>query len=165
MKRPIVLIGPMGVGKTTIGKKLAKRLGLPFHDTDAEIVRAHGPISKLFDSRGEDAFRKLETESLIQCMDLGGVIATGGGVVTRNENHAILKSGKVIYLSTDGRHMAARLLTGKRPLIKNGVSDWRKIYEERKPTYSKLADYEVFTSGKPLTRIVSEIEEAVQDER
>lgn len=157
MNRPIVLIGPMGVGKTTIGKKLSRATGLDFLDTDKEIVREHGPIAKIFSVQGEDHFRNLESQVLIQCIAKAGVVATGGGVVLREENQRALRDCFVVYLSTNGRHIGARLLSTKRPLLKNGVSDWRRIYEERKPLYEKVADFEVATNDKSLAEIVSQI--------
>lgn len=159
--KPIVLIGPMGVGKTTIGKKLAKALSCDFIDTDKEITRLHGSISKIFELHGEPHFRLLETSALRECLNSAGVVATGGGVITTPENLGLLKRGLVVYLSTDGRHIGARLVAGKRPLIKNGVADWKRIYEERKPLYEKASDIEVATSSKPLGKIVQEIMEAV----
>lgn len=157
MRTPVVLIGPMGVGKTTIGKKLAKTLAVPFLDTDQEVSRSHGPIPKLFEQYGEPHFRALETEALVSCLDRGGVVATGGGIVLEEKNRKALKHGFVIYLSTNGKHIAARLVGGGRPLLKNGTADWREIYEKRKPLYESVADVEISTSGKPLGKIVDEI--------
>lgn len=162
MAESVVLVGPMGVGKTTIGKKLAKRLNRVFIDTDKEIVRDHGSISKIFDKLGEQHFRELESEYLVTALETGGVVATGGGVVTRPNNRKILKENFVIYLSSNGRHMASRLLTGSRPLLKNGVADWKRIYEERKPFYQEVSNFEVETSSKPLAAIVAEIVELVR---
>lgn len=162
MMEPVVLIGPMGVGKTTIGKKLAKQLDRNFVDTDKEIVKEHGSIAKIFDKFGEAHFRELESKFLVSCMASGAVVATGGGVVTREQNRDVLKQGLVIYLSSNGRHMASRLLAGKRPLLKNGMSDWKRIYDERKPLYEQVSNFEITTSGKPLSAIVTEIVELVR---
>jgi shikimate kinase len=162
MVESVVLIGPMGVGKTTIGKKLAKALGLAFIDTDKEIVRDHGSINKIFDKFGEQHFRNLESEYLVRALISGGVVATGGGVVTQDKNRRLLEKAFVVYLSSNGRHMAARLLAGKRPLLKNGIDDWKRIYEERKPLYRQLASFEIETSSKSLAAIVSEIVEVVK---
>jgi shikimate kinase len=158
----VILIGPMGVGKTTIGKKLAKQLGVAFVDTDKEIVKDHGSIAKIFDKSGEEHFRELESEYLLRAISSGGVIATGGGVVTQEANRESLKREFVIYLSSNGRHMASRLIAGRRPLLKNGISDWKRIYEDRKPLYEEVASVEVETSSKPLATIVSEIVELVK---
>jgi shikimate kinase len=161
MSTAVVLVGPMGVGKTTIGKKLAKQLGKPFLDTDKEIVKQHGAISKIFEKSGEQHFRALESEFLLSAIASDSVVATGGGVVTQERNRDALKKQFVIYLSTNGRHMASRLLAGKRPLLKNGIADWKRIYEERKPLYEEVATVEIETSSKALNTVVLEIVELV----
>jgi shikimate kinase len=161
MSAAVVLVGPMGVGKTTIGKKLAKQLGKPFLDTDKEIVKQHGAISKIFEKSGEQHFRTLESEFLLAALASDSVVATGGGVVTQERNRDALRHTFVIYLSTNGRHIASRLLAGRRPLLKNGISDWKRIYEERKPLYEKVATVEIDTSSKPLNSVVAEIVELV----
>ena len=161
MSAAVVLVGPMGVGKTTIGKKLAKQLGRPFLDTDKEIVKQHGAISKIFEKSGEQHFRTLESEFLLAALASDSVVATGGGVVTQERNRDALRNTFVIYLSTNGRHIASRLLAGRRPLLKNGISDWKRIYEERKPLYEKVATVEIDTSSKPLNSVVAEIVELV----
>jgi shikimate kinase len=155
--KPILLIGPMGVGKTTIGKKLAKFLSVEFVDTDFLVEKKHGPIERIFATEGEAAFRKHETDALKTAITSAGVIATGGGIVISDTNRPLLKKGLVIYLSTTGRHISARLIAGKRPLIKNGYKDWQRIYEERRSTYEALSDLEVLTSGKSISRTVLEI--------
>jgi shikimate kinase len=161
MSKAVVLIGPMGVGKTTIGKKLAKQLGKPFVDTDKEIVKQHGAIAKIFEKSGEQHFRALESEFLLEALSSDSVVATGGGVVTQERNREALKRSFVIYLSTNGRHMASRLLAGRRPLLKNGIADWKRIYEERKPLYEQVASVEIETSSKALNSVVAEIVELV----
>ena len=161
MSTAVVLVGPMGVGKTTIGKKLAKQLGKPFLDTDKEIVKQHGAISKIFEKSGEQHFRALESEFLLSAIASDSVVATGGGVVTQERNRDALKNQFVIYLSTNGRHMASRLLAGKRPLLKNGIADWKRIYEERKPLYEEVATVEIETSSKALNTVVFEIVDLV----
>lgn len=162
MSVAVVLVGPMGVGKTTIGKKLAKQLGLPFLDTDKEIVKDHGSITKIFEKSGEAHFRKLESEYLIRALASNAVVATGGGVVTQEANRLALKGHFVVYLSSTGRHIAARLLAGRRPLLKNGIDDWKRIYQERKPMYEQVSSVEIETSSKSLASIVSEIVEMVE---
>ena len=162
MNTPVVLVGPMGVGKTTIGKKLAKQLGLSFIDTDKEIVKQHGSIAKIFERFGEQHFRALEHEFLLAAISTNSVVATGGGVVTQESNRAALRGSFVIYLSTNGRHIASRLLAGRRPLLKNGITDWKRIYEERKPLYEQVASVEIETSSKSLNSVVSEIVELVR---
>lgn len=120
--RNLILIGFMGTGKTTIGKRVAKSLGFKFVDTDQLIVRKAGKsIPKIFEEDGEEAFRNLETEVLREC---GGksrqVISTGGGIVVRPENIAILKeSGYVIWLKAGTDAIFERVSRNRnRPLLK-----------------------------------------------
>ena len=153
----IVLIGPMGVGKTTIGRKLAKALKLPFIDTDNLISDEHGPIPAIFEERGEPTFRRLEEEALEKAIRESAVVATGGGAVISALTRKRLKDVTVVYLSTDGKHIASRLKNGNRPLIQNGVEDWRRIYAERKPFYVETADFEINTSGQPISASIQDI--------
>ena len=152
-----MLIGPLGVGKTTVGKKLARALKLPFVDTDSLIVKAHGEISKIFETHGEAKFREFEEEAVATAISTDGIVATGGGAVLSDKTRERLKDVTVVYLSTDGRHIASRLRGGKRPLVKNGFEDWKRIYEERKPVYESAADITVNTSGQSLGATVAEI--------
>ena len=147
----------MGVGKTTIGRKLAKALKLPFIDTDNLISDEHGPIPAIFEERGEPTFRKLEEEALEKAIRESAVVATGGGAVISALTRKRLKDVTVVYLSTDGKHIASRLKNGNRPLIQNGVEDWRRIYAERKPLYVETADFEVNTSGQPISASIQDI--------
>ena len=159
---PIVLIGPMGVGKTTIGKKLARRLSLEFVDTDALVTKEHGEIPSIFESEGEAAFRSYEEDALREAMSKVRVIATGGGAVLSGANQRLLENAVVIYLSTSGLHMKSRLENGNRPLLKNGIADWRAIYEARKPLYERLATFEVDTSAAGLGKTLDEICEKLE---
>ena len=161
MPKNIVLIGPMGVGKTTIGKKVAKALGKTFLDTDSIIQAKHGQIAEIFASEGEAVFRDLETEALAQALTQDAVVATGGGVVLSQANRNLLANHWVVYLSTDGKHMASRLSHGNRPLLKNGIADWRDIYEARRPLYESVANFELSTSGKTVNLCVQEIKEMI----
>jgi shikimate kinase len=153
----IVLIGPMGVGKTTIGRKLAKALKVPFIDTDNLIIDEHGPIPAIFEERGEPEFRRLEEKAMEKAIRETAVVATGGGAVLSPLTRKRLKAVTVVYLSTDGKHIASRLKHGNRPLLQNGVEDWRRIYDERKPVYQEAADFEINTSGQPINASIQEI--------
>jgi shikimate kinase len=155
----VILIGPMGVGKTTVGKRLASEWNLPFIDTDALIVKAHGPIDQIFATKGESVFRELEALALSTAMKSHAVISTGGGVVLNPKNREQLKGGLVVYLSTNGKHMASRLSGSKRPLLENGMSDWKRIYEERKPLYVEVSNFVIDTSEMSLKSIVAKIED------
>jgi shikimate kinase len=126
ISKPIVLIGPMGVGKTTIGRKLARTLSLPFVDTDVLVTKTHGPIPEIFEKQGETSFREYEEEAVAKAITEVQVIATGGGAVLSGLTQRNLESAIVIYLSTNGKHMKSRLEKGNRPLLKNGMDDWNR---------------------------------------
>jgi shikimate kinase len=162
LQRPIVLIGPMGVGKTTIGKKLSRRLDLPFVDTDVIVTQAHGEIPEIFENEGEAKFRSYEEQALREALDVVQVIATGGGAVLSGTNQRMLEKAIVIYLSTTGLHMKSRLENGNRPLLKNGISDWKAIYETRKPLYERLATFEIDTSAAGLGKTMDAICEKLE---
>ena len=147
----------MGVGKTTIGKKLAKRLQVPFVDTDVLISKEFGEIPKIFEELGEAKFREFEETAVLKAIASPAVVATGGGAVLSEHTRAALSETKVVYLSTDGKHMASRLAGGNRPLLKDGLADWRRIYESRRALYEQVADITIDTSGSPLKALVEEI--------
>jgi shikimate kinase len=155
----LVLVGPMGVGKTTVGKKLARSLKVPFLDTDSVVVATNGPIENIFAEHGEPVFRSFEEAALSQSIAAPAVVATGGGAVLSELNRQALKAVTVIYLSTDGRHIKSRLKGTKRPLMKNGFDDWVRIYQERKPIYEAVADLTIDTSGQSLSTTVNEIKQ------
>jgi shikimate kinase len=158
----IVLIGPMGSGKTTYGKKLAKRLGVPFSDTDRLVVATHGPITEIFEKLGEPHFRELETAALIAALERGGVVATGGGVVIGERNRQLISQHRVLYLETSAKYTANRLDTKRRPLLAGGTERWQEIFESRQALYESLADLKVFTGGKTIAKVMDELEAAVK---
>jgi len=162
LSRPIVLIGPMGVGKTTIGKKLARRLDVSFEDTDLLVSRDHGDIPTIFQDFGETLFRAYEEQALREALAVNQVVATGGGAVLSGTNQRALQGAIVIYLSTNGLHMRSRLAHGTRPLLKNGINDWKEIYETRRPLYERLATFEIDTSSAALGKLLDEICEKIE---
>lgn len=160
----IVLIGPMGAGKTSIGKRVAKRLGRTFHDTDAMIVREHGPIADLFATSGEPHFRALERDAVAAALDAGGVVSLGGGAVLDGVTRERLRTHRVALLTVSPRVVARRLGEGsKRPLLSGDgeapLARWERIYAERRPIYENVADATFDTSSGPLERIVAAIAE------
>ena len=157
--RTIALIGPMGAGKTSIGRRLAKRLQRPFTDTDAAIVAAHGPIAALFASVGESGFRAIERAVVAQELASGGVVALGGGAVLDPGTRTALADCTVVLLTVSEGAVAERLKPGRRPLLTDGVATWRRIAAERAPLYAELADITVDTSRRPMTTIASELAE------
>ncbi len=143
----IFLVGPMGVGKTSVGRQLAGLLHRPFVDVDAEIEsRCGADIQWIFDMEGEAGFRKRETKVLgdIVTNRVSSVIATGGGVVMTEENRKILQSsGQVIYLSVSKEQLYERMRRDKsRPLlqVENREQVIDDLIELRDPLYREVAD-------------------------
>jgi len=159
----IVLVGPMGVGKTTIGRALAKALEMDFIDSDQEIEKRTGAkISWIFDIEGEKGFRKRETNMLKEIMQRRGVVlATGGGIVLKSENRAVLvKNNFVVYLRASvGKLLQRTVRDRNRPLLQ--VDNPRQRIEalllERDPVYRSVADLVVSTDRKTVTHVVKSI--------
>ena len=169
-KNNIVLIGFMGCGKSTVGRKLAGALGYEFADTDAMIEEAYRKtISKMFEENGEAYFRNAETELLrkLSKESEGRVLATGGGMPMREENAALLrKIGTVIFLEAKIETILERLQndTG-RPLAdgEDREKRLRPLYEKRLPVYREAADYILDTEEKSFYAIIEEIKNVVNN--
>jgi len=159
----LFLVGPMAVGKTTIGKLLAAELSLEFIDSDLEIERRAGAdIPWIFDVEGEERFRQRETRVLEDLTQRKGILlATGGGSVLKNENRRILGSrGIVVYLETNVETQVRRTEKDKkRPLLQTG--DHRKVLinlnEQRAPLYRQIADVSVFVGDSGSKKTVNTI--------
>ena len=134
MKQNIVLIGMMGCGKTTVGKRLSEQLNMPFIDTDVLIEETYGPIPKLFE-RGEDYFRDAESKIISEIASFeGAVISTGGGVVLREENVKALKEKGFLIFIDRPVHLIAESIDFKgRPLLSNGPEILHELMEKRYP--------------------------------
>jgi shikimate kinase len=167
----IILIGPMGSGKTTIGQRLAKLLGLQFLDCDHELeARTGASINLIFDVEGEDGFRQRETRMLDELTSRPGVlVATGGGVVLREENrHMLRERGLVVYLNTSVAQQLRRLKRDKtRPLLQ--TEDRRekltRLAEERNPLYSALADIEFPARNRGLDVAAKQLADLIETKR
>ena len=155
----LVLVGPMGAGKTTLGKKLAKKLGLTFADTDRLIAAKHGTITKIFERFGEQHFRDLETEALLTALSQFEVVATGGGIVLRPENLEAMSSHRVVFLDTNSEFVLGKINLDKRPLLKSDPQAWDRIYSERIDLYKSVADVTIFTGNRPIRTLMKELEE------
>lgn len=163
----IILIGFMGAGKTTIGKKLAKELDYKFLDTDEMIVSREGmSINDIFDRYGEEHFRTLETELLAELVENNVenvIFSVGGGLPVRKDNHFYLKKlGKVIYLSVVESTIRERLAGDtQRPLLRGSekeVADRiNSMLEKRDPIYREVADIILQTDNMSVSEIVEEI--------
>lgn len=158
-----MLIGPMGSGKTTLGKKLAKANGMNFVDTDKLVAGEHGAIKKIFEQSGEEYFRELEASALRRALSEGGIIATGGGVVLRESNRQMLEGNQVIFLDTAAEHILGKINLAKRPLLKDNPDRWQEIYDERLPLYQACATNTVFTGGKGIRALMRELEQVIEN--
>lgn len=153
---PVVVIGPMGAGKSSIGKKAARALGVPFFDTDAAVVREHGPIEQLFAEHGEAHFRALEREAVVEGLRGGGIVSLGGGAVTHPQTRSDLARHRVVLLTVSPRVVAGRVRDSHRPLLQgdDAMQRWTAIYDERRPVYEELADVVFDTSSGPMQDVV-----------
>lgn len=169
-KRNIILVGPMGAGKSSVGKRLAQVLNLPFVDSDHEIeARLKVSISTIFDVEGEAGFRLRESQVIADLVEHGcrKVLATGGGAVILEENRAALKAfGTVIYLSSPVKQLVERTRHDTtRPLLQNVNSEQvlTNLMKVREPFYREVADVILHTERKSITRVVQEILTALAD--
>jgi shikimate kinase len=160
----VVLIGAPGAGKTRTGKRLARLLEVPFIDTDRRIVAAHGPIVDIFETHGEPHFRALERDIVAAALEESAVVTLGGGAVLDAETQARLQGHRVVQLSVTPEAVEARISTGKRPLVKNGIADWVRIVEGRQPIYDRLSQVTIDTSRRPLDGVAQEIVEWLEEQ-
>jgi shikimate kinase len=166
--RNVFLIGPMGSGKTTIGQKLARRLGLDFHDTDQEIQDRTGvDISLIFEIEGEDGFRDREARVLDELTAADRVlVATGGGAILREENRRRLRErGIVVYLQASVNQQLARLRNDKsRPLIQHDDREAKllELAAVRDPLYEALADFTFPSRNRSVEQSVESIYRALE---
>jgi len=164
----IFLIGPMGAGKTTIGKQVASQLGMAFTDSDHEIQKRTGvDITTIFEYEGEDGFRNREAQAIADLTEIDSqVMATGGGAVVRAENRQNLSArGIVIYLECSPEQQYERTYRDrKRPLIqtKDPLSSLQALMLEREPLYKETADYTVSTEGRSASAVAKDILELVR---
>ncbi|GGW78853.1 shikimate kinase AroK [Alteromonas halophila] len=162
-KRNIFLVGPMGAGKSTIGRHLADELHLEFFDSDQEIERRTGAdIAWIFDLEGEDGFRKREENIINELTDKQGIVlATGGGsVVNKAVRNRLSARGIVVYLQTTIDKQVARTQRDKRrPLLQsdNPEQVLRDLADERNPMYEEVADYIIDTDDQSARAVANQI--------
>lgn len=174
MKRTIniFLVGPMGAGKSTIGKQLAKELKLEFCDVDQQIEdRAGAPVAWIFDIEGEDGFRKREETVIDELSQQQGlVLATGGGAILSPENRNRLAArGTVVYLYTTVEQQLKRTAKDKkRPLLQqNDMPREEKLdvlMEARDPLYREIADITIDTDGRTVRSVAQEVIRVLEKE-
>ncbi|WKX16060.2 shikimate kinase [Streptomyces sp. NL15-2K] len=148
----VVLVGPMGVGKSTVGQLLAERLGVGYRDTDEDIVAEQGrTIAEIFVDEGEPAFRAIEKRAVHKALaEHHGVLSLGGGAVLDPDTRALLAGLRVVYLSMDVEEAVKRTgLNVARPLLAvNPRKQWRELMEARRHLYEEVATAVVATDGR-----------------
>ena len=165
MKQPknLFLVGPMGAGKSAVGRQLARLMHLDFADSDDEIENRTGvDISFIFEKEGEEGFRKREVKVIDELSQREGVVlATGGGAVMNPDNRNRLGArGFVVYLYTSVEQQLDRTSRGRnRPMLENQdrESVLRELMEVRDPLYREIADLTVDTDGRRVQTVAREI--------
>jgi shikimate kinase len=168
-KRNIFLIGPMGSGKTAVGKCLARLLGAPFYDSDLEVERRTGvDITFIFEKEGEAGFREREREAIdaLTCLE-PIVLATGGGAVLLADNRRCLRErGAVVYLETSVAQQTNRVRRNRnRPLLSDAdpAVKLAELMAHRGPLYTEIADIIVITDGRRVAAVADDIMRAFRE--
>ncbi|MER8085223.1 shikimate kinase [Streptomyces sp. NPDC087532] len=162
----IVLVGPMGVGKSTVGELLADRLGTTYRDTDADVVATAGkPIPEIFYDEGEEHFRELERQAVRAAVaEHTGVLSLGGGAVLDDTTRALLADHPVVYLSMDVEEAVKRVgLNTARPLLAvNPRRQWRELMDARRHLYTEVARATVATDERTPEEVAQAVLDALE---
>jgi shikimate kinase len=157
----VVLVGPPGSGKSTVGAALAELLGLPLHDTDAAIEAGQGrTISDIFIEDGEPAFRALERAEVARAVaEDDGVLALGGGAPVEPSTEALLVGQTVVFLDVGIADASKRVgFDQSRPLLAvNPRASWVRLMNERRPVYERVATFRVDTAGRTPQDVAAEV--------
>jgi shikimate kinase len=160
----VVLVGPPAAGKTRLGKRVSKLLGVEFFDTDALVASRYGPIPALFAAEGEASFREKERAAVVEALDTTGVVALGGGAVINPDTRADLRSHRVALVSITTEAVEPRLNSSKRPLLTGGLESWVSLVVARSAWYDEVATATFDTSTTPLDTVAENIVEWIKSE-
>ena len=163
-ERAIVFVGPMAAGKTSLGKRVARELGVPFVDTDAVIVRRHGVIAEFFATHGEAEFRRVEAEVIAEELAVEGcrIVALGGGAVLSEQTRELLSDHLVVLLMTTQEAVLRTANLSRRPLLRNDPEAWGRILEERRPLYEAVSDVTYRTDRTSQEQLVRRVAQWVR---
>ncbi len=157
----MVLVGPMGAGKTTVATLLGEAWGLPVRDTDADVEASEGrPVSEIFVDDGEDRFRAIESKAVAEALaGHDGVLALGGGAVLDENSRALLAGHEVVFLRVGLSDAVQRVGLGVgRPLLLGNVrARIKALLDERAPIYESVATHVVETDGRTPDEVADEI--------
>jgi shikimate kinase len=163
MNRHVALVGFMASGKSTIGRKLARRVGAPFLDTDALVIRAHGPIAAIFAEQGEAAFRRYERTAIGEALETGeaSVVALGGGALTDAENRKLLHDRAYrVFIKLSPEQILSRVRRSRevRPVLGPSptLGAVKALYEKRLPEYAN-ADHVVEAERRSDREVIDDI--------
>jgi shikimate kinase len=157
-----VLIGPPAAGKTRLGKRIARRLGVSFVDTDSAIVDDHGPIPAIFKKFGEPQFREWERAAVVDALTTPGIVSLGGGAIIDEATQRDLANLTVILVTASPEKVAPRLILGNRPLLADGIESWKRLVAERQPIYDRLADIVVDTGRATMDSIADDVAQQLE---
>lgn len=168
MTRPrVVLVGPMGAGKTTVANLLGDAWGVPVRDTDADVEAAEGrTVADIFVDSGEERFRALEAKAVAEALAThAGVLALGGGAVLAAETRDLLRGHRVVFLRVGLGEAVRRVGLGVgRPLLMGNVrARIKTLLDERAPLYEAVADLVVDTDGRTPQQVAAKIQESLGD--
>lgn len=157
--RAIVFVGPMAAGKTSLGKRVARELGVPFVDTDAVIVRRHGVITEFFATHGEAEFRRVEAEVIKEELAVEGcrIVALGGGAVLTESTRELLAQHPVVLLMTTQEAVLRTANLARRPLLRDDPEAWGRILQERRPLYEAVASVTYRTDRATQEQLVRRV--------
>lgn len=161
----VVIVGPPGAGKSTVGRLVADRLGLPFRDTDEDVADVVGmTVAELFVDQGEAAFRALEKQAVEAALtEHDGVLALGGGAILDEDTRALLGGLPVVFLTVDIKDAASRIgFNRDRPLLLgNPRAQWLRLMEKRRGLYEQVAVVTVATDGRTPDEVAAQVAAAV----
>lgn len=161
----LVLVGPPGAGKSTVGRLVADRITVSFRDTDHDVEQTAGEtVSEIFISRGEAAFRELEREAVSKALaEHDGVLALGGGAVLDESTREVLAGHRVVFLDVDLSDATARVgINRDRPLLLgNPRAQLRDLMAQRRPLYEAVATVTVSTNGRTPDEVAMDVEAAL----
>lgn len=162
----VVIVGAPGAGKSSVGRRVAEKLAVPFADSDALVEKRAGkPVSDIFIEDGEDDFRRLEREEIASSLaGFDGVLSLGGGAVLNEATRDLLRQENVAWLKVDLASATQRVgMNSARPLLLGNVrGTMLTMLEQRTPLYEEVATFAVDTSERPLKAVVAEVVEEVR---
>lgn len=157
----VVLVGPPGAGKSTIGRRLARAMNLPLVDSDELIAKGEGmPTGEVFSELGEERFREVEAEYVARSLASGGVVSLGGGAVLTESTRKLLQAHNVVWIDVSVEEGVRRTSgNNSRPVLMSDDPEahYRALLESREPYYREVAMHRVRTDSRPPQRLVAEI--------